>query len=91
MKTVGEVELPQGWYWEEADALLELTDETAVTATTVYNGSDKGNYETESVEIVLIRSRCEHAQTTVNGMREATCQVEGIPVIPYVRNAVSRC
>ena len=77
VKTVGEVELPQGWYWEEADALLELTDETAVTATAVYNGSDKGNYETESVEIVLIRSRCEHAQTTVNGMRDATCQVEG--------------
>lgn len=77
VKTVGEVELPQGWYWEEADALLELTDETAVTATAVYNGSDKGNYETESVEIVLIRSRCEHAQTTVNGMRDATCQAEG--------------
>lgn len=77
VKTVGEVELPQGWYWEEADALLELTDETAVTATAVYNGSDKGNYETESVEIVLIRSICEHAQTAVNGMRDATCQVEG--------------
>lgn len=77
VKTVGEVELPQGWYWEEADALLELADETAVTATAVYNGSDKGNYETESVEIVLIRSICEHAQTAVNGMRDATCQVEG--------------
>ena len=77
VKTVGEVELPQGWYWEEADALLELTDETAVTATAVYNGSDKGNYETESVEIVLIRSNCEHAQTAVNGMRDATCQAEG--------------
>lgn len=77
VKTVGEVELPQGWYWEEADALLELTNETAVTATAVYNGSDKGNYETESVEIVLIRSICEHAQTAVNGMREATCQAEG--------------
>lgn len=77
VKTVGEVELPQGWYWEEADALLELTDETAVTATAVYNGSDKGNYETESVEIVLIRSICEHAQTAVNGMRDATCQTEG--------------
>ena len=77
VKTVGEVELPQGWYWEEADALLELADETAVTATAVYNGNDKGNYETESVEIVLIRSICEHAQTAVNGMREATCQAEG--------------
>lgn len=77
VKTVGEVELPQGWYWEEADALLELTDETAVTSTAVYNGSDKGNYETESVEIVLIRSICEHAQTAVNGMRDATCQTEG--------------
>ena len=77
VKTVGEVELPQGWYCEEADAMLELTDETAVTATAVYNGSDKVNYETESVEIVLIRSICEHAQTAVNGMRDATCQTEG--------------
>ena len=77
VKTVGEVELPQGWCWEETDALQELADETAVTATAVYNGSDKGNYETESAEIVLIRSKCEHASTTVNGRKDATCQAEG--------------
>ncbi len=76
-KTVGEVELPQGWYWVETDALQELADETAVTATAVYNGSDKGNYETESVEIVLIRSKCEHTSTAVNGRKDATCQAEG--------------
>ena len=76
-KTVGEVELPQGWYWEKTDALQELADETAVTATAVYNGSDKGNYETESVEIVLIRSKCEHTSTAVNGRKDATCQAEG--------------
>ena len=77
VKTVGEVELPQGWCWEETDALQELADETAVTATAVYNGSDKDNYETESAEIVLIRSKCEHASTTVNGRKDATCQAEG--------------
>ena len=77
VKTVGEVELPQGWCWEETDALQELADEMAVTATAVYNGSDKGNYETESAEIVLIRSKCEHASTTVNGRKDATCQAEG--------------
>ena len=48
-----------------------------MTATAVYNGSDKGNYETESAEIVLIRSKCEHASTTVNGRKDATCQAEG--------------
>lgn len=77
VKTVGEAALPQGWSWEEADAALELIDETAVTATAVYSGSDKGNYEIESVEIVLTRSRCEHALTTVSGAVDATCKAEG--------------
>lgn len=77
VKTVGEAALPQGWSWEEADAALELIDETAVTATAVYSGSDKGNYEIESVEIVLTRSRCEHAVTTVSGAVDATCRAEG--------------
>ena len=77
VKTVGEVALPQDWSWEEADAALELIDETAVTATAVYNGSDKGNYEIESVEIVLTRSRCEHALTMVSGAVDATCKAEG--------------
>ena len=77
VKTVGEVALPQDWSWEEADAALELIDEPAVTATAVYNGSDKGNYEIESVEIVLTRSRCEHALTMVSGAVDATCKAEG--------------
>ena len=77
VKTVGEAALPQGWSWEEADAALELIDETAVTATAVYSGSDKGNYEIESVEIVLTRSRCEHVLTTVSGAVDATCKAEG--------------
>ena len=77
VKTVGEVALPQDWSWEEADAALELIDETAVTATAVYKGRDKGNYEIESVEIALTRSRCEHALTTVSGAVDATCKAEG--------------
>lgn len=77
VKTVGEAALPQGWSWEEADAALELIDEAAVTATAVYSGSDKGNYEIESVEIVLTRSRCEHVLTTVSGAVDATCKAEG--------------
>lgn len=77
VKTVGEAALPQDWSWEEADAALELIDETAVTATAVYSGSDKGNYEIESVEIVLTRSRCEHALTMVSGAVDATCKAEG--------------
>lgn len=77
VKTVGEAALPQDWSWKEADAALELIDETAVTATAVYSGSDKGNYEIESVEIVLTRSRCEHALTMVSGAVDATCKAEG--------------
>ena len=77
VKTVGEVALPQGWSWEEADAALALIDETAVTATAVYVGSDKGNYEIESVEITLTRCKCEHAQTTLRGALNETCKAEG--------------
>ena len=76
-KKVGDITLPEGWSWQEADKDTALTDGVAVTATAVYTGTDKGNYETESVSITITRSKCDHTHTEIRNQREATCKKEG--------------
>ena len=76
-KKVGEITLPDGWSWQEADRDTALADGVAVTATAVYTGADKGNYETESVSITITRSKCDHTHTEIRNQREATCKKEG--------------
>ncbi len=63
-KNVGEIAIPENWVWQEAykDTLLEV--EQTVKAVAVYAGADKGNYETESVEIAITRSSCDHSYTS---------------------------
>lgn len=76
-KKVGDITLPDGWNWQEADKDTALADGVAVTATAVYTGADKGNYETESVSITITRSECDHAHTEIRNQREATCTQTG--------------
>ena len=76
-KKVGDIILPEGWSWQEADKDTALADGVAVTATAVYTGTDKGNYETESVSITITRSECDHTHTEIRNQREATCKEEG--------------
>ena len=76
-KKVGDIILPEGWSWQEADKDTVLADGVAVTATAVYTGADKGNYETESVSITITRSECDHAHTEIRNQREATCTQTG--------------
>ena len=76
-KKVGDITLPDGWSWQEADKDTALADGVAVTATAVYTGADKGNYETESVSITITRSKCDHTHTEIRNQREATCKKEG--------------
>lgn len=57
----------------------------AATATAIYNGADKGNYETESVEVFITRLACTHTwddgvvtkepTATTKGERLHTCTV----------------
>ena len=68
-KKVGDITLPEGWSWQEADKDTALTDGVAVTATAVYTGADKGNYETESVSITITRSKCDHTHTEIRNQR----------------------
>ena len=76
-KKVGDITLPDGWSWQEADKDTVLADGVAVTATAVYTGTDKGNYETESVSITITRSECDHIHTEKRNQREATCTQTG--------------
>lgn len=77
VKTVGEVSLNEDWNWQQTDAQKQLVDEESVTAVAVYNGSDAGNYEIETMEITLIRSKCEH-EYVESITKEATRYEEGV-------------
>ena len=78
-KKVSDVTLPDNWTWQNEDQNTELTIGTAVTATAVYNGTDKGNYATESVVISITRQACDHkgCETEVKNDKAATCTEKG--------------
>ena len=85
-KKVGDIMLPDGWSWQEDDKDTALADGVAVTATAVYTGADKGNYETESVSITITRSECDHTHTEIRNQREATCKEEGYTGDTYCKD-----
>ena len=85
-KKVGDITLPDGWSWQEADKDTALADGVAVTATAVYTGADKGNYETESVSITITRSKCDHTHTEIRNQWEATCKKEGYTGDTYCKD-----
>ena len=94
---VSDVTLPTDWIWQDADKNKELVVGSPVTATAVYNGSDKGNYVNETVSVTITRSACEHnyigkvttePTTEKEGVRTYTCDrcghsyTESIPKLP---------
>ena len=85
-KKVGDIKLPDGWSWQEADKDTALADGVAVTANAIYTGADKGNYETESVSITITRSECEHTHTEIRNQQEATCKKEGYTGDTYCKD-----
>ncbi len=78
-KTVGSVALPADWIWLQADKNKTLTEGKTVKATAIYNGTDKGNYKTERVEISLTRSSCSHPKDRqeIRGAVAATSSKDG--------------
>ena len=85
-KKVGDITLPDGWSWQEDDKDTALADGVAVTANALYTGTDKGNYETESVSITITRSECEHKNTEIINKKDATCSVEGYTGDTYCKD-----
>ena len=74
---VSDVELPQGWEWDETDSQKELTVGTAVTVKANYTAEDSANYENVSVSIEITRADCEHAKTEIRKAVKATCMNAG--------------
>ena len=85
---VGDVSLSDymDWAWQDGDKDKELAAGTAVTATAVYIGADKGSYVNESVTVSITRSLCAHADTEVKNARTATCQDEGYTGDTYCKD-----
>lgn len=53
--TVGEVPLPEDWKWNSDDCNDTINVGDSVNVSAVYNGTDKGNYINESVQIRITR------------------------------------
>ena len=75
--TVGAVTLPAGWKFDDADIDKKLDVDVPVAVTAKYADEDAGNYEVESVEIILTRKVCTHPTTKVSVDKEATVDAEG--------------
>ena len=55
IEKVGDVSLPEGWEWQASDWNTLLEAGKPVSAVAVYTGTDKGNYETETVTVTITR------------------------------------
>ena len=79
---VGDVPLPDGWEWQDTDKETALEVDTPVTATAVYTGADKGNYENETVSISVTRNACDHVAGNIlytgEGEKAPTCTESGL-------------
>lgn len=78
-KKVSDITLPADWEWQETDKDTELPVGIAVSANSVYSGSDKGNYENETVTVAVTRQECDHTSGNreIRGDKAATCTEEG--------------
>ena len=83
---ISDITLPKNWVWQDADKDTELEVGVTVSATAVYTGADKGNYETESVEVSVTRSACDHANTELKNAKAASCQETGYTGDTYCKD-----
>ena len=62
---IGDVPLPTGWEWQDADKETPLIVDTPVMATAVYVGVDKENYENTTVTIEVTKNSCDHVAGSI--------------------------
>lgn len=74
---VSDVELPEGWKWQDADKDTALEIGIPVTATAVYAGADRDNYKNVAVAVAITRLKCDHKNTELRNVAAATCQKKG--------------
>ena len=66
------------WKWaNDVNPDQELQVGKPITATAIYNGDDKGNYEKESITYTIIRSQCTHEHTAGRYYSSPSCTSSG--------------
>ena len=66
------------WKWDnDVNPDQELQVGKPITATAVYNGNDKGNYEKESITYTITRKECEHKNTVGRYYSSPSCTSSG--------------
>ena len=82
LEKVGDIPLPEGWEWQISDIDTTLEVGKPVRAVAVYIGTDKGNYEKETVMVAITRSACDHVAGDVlytgAGEMAPTCTKDGL-------------
>ena len=76
VKDIDPNSLPQNWNWQANDANNDLQVGNN-SATAIYNGSDKGNYEKETFTYTIIRKECEHKNTVGCYYSSPSCTSNG--------------
>ena len=76
VKDIDPNSLPQNWKWQANDADNDLQVGNN-SATAIYNGSDKGNYEKETFTYTIIRKECEHKNTVGCYYSSPSCTSNG--------------
>ena len=78
-KKVGDITtiLPEHWIWKDTDKSKELKVEEPISADAVYNGTDKGNYVTETVTYTITRKECAHKNTVGVYYSSPSCTSNG--------------
>ena len=70
--------LPINWTWSsEVDLNQDLQVGKSITATAIYKGNDKGNYERESITYTITRNECEHKNTVGRYYSSPSCTSNG--------------
>ena len=62
-----------GWAFEESAVGTELIVGEAAEFTAVYTGEDAENYENLTATVKVTRSACDHENTELRNVKEATC------------------
>ena len=69
---------PADWKWDKyVNPDQELQVGKPITATAIYNGDDKGNYEKESITYTITRSQCTHEHTAGRYYSSPSCTSSG--------------
>ena len=66
------------WKWRtDVNLDQKLQVGKTITATAIYNGDDKGNYEQESITYTITRNECEHQNTVGRYYSSPSCTSNG--------------